>query len=285
MFVKCNNLAGILGFSLVGFVLTGCNVDPVWHEQQVRGPQMNQPSPKLRQPRGGRDIALVKRSEVDLVEDALGKRQAYHAALSNLQTYYSECGYATKESWAQSELQNAKKIRQFRYLIDAEIASDALKPTETIAVADTLYEKGLETMKRGGHGVPGIYSRRTMLQAADEFRTLIEQYPTSDKIDDAAFALGEIHKEYLPNQEVLAVKWYERAWSWDAATPHPARFQAASVYDFRLHDRDRALELYQLVIDNEAEVSETNTRFSSRRVKQLTKQPRKRTASSEPNSD
>jgi len=281
MFAKRKNLASVLILSLVGFVSTGCNIDPVVRERQARGPRVGRPSPALRQPRGGRDIAVVKRSEVDLVEDTLGKRQAYHNALSDLQTYYGQHGYSTKESWAKSELKSAKRIRQFRYLIDAEIASDALRPTESIAEADALYEDGLETMKRGGHGVPGIYSRRVMLQAADKFRTLIEQFPTSDKIDDAAFALGELHKEYLPNQEVLAVKWYERAWSWDPATPHPARFQAASVYDFRLHDRDRALELYQRVLDDEAEMSEANTRFASRRVKQLSKQPRRRRASVE----
>lgn len=285
MFAQRTNLAKALVFSLAGLVLTGCNIDSVWSERQVRGPEMNKPSPRLRQPAGGRDIAVVKPGEVDLVEDAIGKRQAYHAALLDLQDYYGEHGYSTKQSWAKFELQGVQSVRQFRYLIDAEIASDALTPTETIAEADALYKKGTDQMDRGGHVIPGIYSRRAMLEAADTFRKLIERFPTSDKIDDAAFALGEIHKEYLTDQEVLAVKWYERAWNWDPKTPHPARFQAAAVYDFRLHDRDRALELYQRVLDDEADLVVSNTRFATRRIAQLTKERKKRIVIAEPSSD
>lgn len=285
MFAYRTSLVRAIVFSVAGLVVTGCNVDTVWREPQARGPEMNKPSPRGHQPAGGRDIAVVTRGEVDLVEDVLGKRQGYHAALSELQDYYSQHGYATKESWARSELKSASGIRQFRYLIDAEIASDTLVARESIAEADALYAQGLETMKRGGHGVPGIYSRRVMLDAADTFRDLIERFPTSDKIDDAAYALGELHKEYLPDQEVLAVKWFERAWAWDADTPHPARFQAASVYDFRLHDRDRALELYREVLDAEADGHAANARYAARRIEQLTRQPRKRTANAGTNQD
>lgn len=285
MLAQRTKVASTLVLSLVALALTGCNIDPLRGERQVRGPEMNKPSPKLQQPAGGRDIAVVKPGEVDLVEDAIGKRQAYHAALSDLQNYYGEHGYATKQSWAKYELQSVRSVRQFRYLIDAEIASDALTATETIAEADALYEKGLARMRKGGHGIPGVYSRRTMLRSADIFRDLIERFPTSDKIDDAAFALGELHKEYLPDQDVLAVKWYERAWTWDPNTPHPARFQAASVYDYRLHDRDRALELYQSVLNDEADVVISNTRFATRRIKQLTSDPKKRIVIEKPSSN
>ena len=91
----------------------------------------------------------------------------------------------------------------------------------------------------------------------------------SEKIDDAAFYCGEIHKEYLPGQELIAVKWYERAWEWNPDTTHPARFQAAVVYDYSLHDRDRALELYQHVVAHETN-DKNNVRFASRRIRELT---------------
>ncbi len=80
---------------------------------------------------------------------------------------------------------------------------------------------------------------------------------------------GEIHKEYLPGQEELAVKWYERAWTWDPRTPHTARFQAAVVFDYRLHDRDRALELYKSVVRDESH-DRSNLRFATRRIRELT---------------
>jgi hypothetical protein len=108
-----------------------------------------------------------------------------------------------------------------------------------------------------------------MLQALDVFVDLIRRYPSSNKIDDAAFWCGEIHKEYLKDQEPIAVRWYERAYTWDPDTPHPARFQAAVTYDFRLHDRARALELYRRVVDTET-ANKSNVSFAVTRIHQLT---------------
>ena len=42
------------------------------------------------------------------------------------------------------------------------------------------------------------------------------------------------------------------------------------MYDFRLHDRDRALELYRSVMKDET-ANGSNLRFASRRVRQLDK--------------
>ena len=99
---------------------------------------------------------------------------------------------------------------------------------------------------------------------------MIRRYPSSDKIDDAAFYCGEIHKEYLKDQEPIAVRWYERAFTWNPQTPHPARFQAAVTYDFRMHERARALELYHGVLDVETE-NKSNVAFASRRIYELTR--------------
>ena len=52
-------------------------------------------------------------------------------------------------------------------------------------------------------------------------------------------------------------------------TAHPARFQAAVLYDFRLHDRDRALELYHAVVTQETG-NTSNVHFAVRRIQQLT---------------
>ena len=98
---------------------------------------------------------------------------------------------------------------------------------------------------------------------------MISKYPSSDKIDDAAFYCGEIYKEYFKDQEEIALKWYERTWTWDPQTPHPARFQAAVVCDYRLRDRDRALELYQAVLTEEPN-DKSNLRFATRRIRKLT---------------
>ena len=247
----------------------GCNVDARRLSYQDYQRNVDVIPERSVDPKGGVDIAVVEPREVDIVENLVAHREAYRKALEQLRNYYQDHGYADKTQWAAYELKGLQGVKQFRYLLDAEVASDTLRPAEVIAEADALYEQGLKLLRGGGHGVPAIYREDRMIQAARVFRSVIEQHPTSDKIDDAAFYLGEIHKEYLPDQEQIAVKWYERAWTWNPQTPHPARFQAAVVYDYRLHDRDRALELYRGVTRHESAIP-GNVRWAVRRIEELT---------------
>lgn len=242
----------------------GCNVSGR-RVEYVTSPET---TTRLAKTGGGVDLALAQRHEIDLVESVLEHRSEYQRQLRMLQDYYVEKGFDEKAAWATKELRGFQTVMRFRYLMDAEVPSDLLRPVDRVTEADAMYERGLDLMKRGGHGIPALFREDRMIQSAEVFRSLIQQYPSSDKIDDAAFYLGEIHKEYLRGQESIAVKWYERAWTWNPATPHPARFQAAVVYDYRLHDRDQALELYQAVLDHEASIP-SNVRWASRRIGEL----------------
>ena len=265
-----NKLRFLAAFAAFSVSMSACNVDRVWPDgQRVDGPEVGDPHRPLGQPRVGADIAVAKQQEVDLVEAALAARADYQAKLAELRDYYLAEGYPNKASWADYELSSAKNIKQFRYVIDSEVPSGSLSAQRQIPEADKLYDGGLALMRKGAAGP--FYRQKVMVEAAQTFKRLIELYPESDKIDDAAFQLGEIHKEYLPDQESLAVKWYERAWTWDPQTPHPARYNAAVVCDYRLNDRDRALELYHQVLRSESQVSLLNRRFASRRIEALSR--------------
>ncbi len=254
----------------VGTATTGCNLDNGWSQ----GDRPDTAQLVRETSDGGVDISLVDTQEVDLVEAVLAHRTAYENNLIALGNYYTTKGYASKAEWARFELKGLKRVQAFRYLMDSEIPSAQLSPTEHIPAADALYEQAIGKMTTGGHGMPALYREGEMIEAAKLLRQVIENHPTSDKIDDAAFFLGEIHKEYLKGQEQIAVNWYERAWTWDPETPYPARFQAAVVYDYRLHDRLRALELYQSVVERETDI-QTNVRWASRRIHELTTDTRR----------
>lgn len=251
---------------------TSCNIDWAWRDRQAPDGPVVADAGAGRATSGDEavDVSMIEAREVDLVEAMIGYRTAYRLGLEQLRAYYEARGYATKLGWAEFELSGVRAVKPFRYLLDAEIPDGSLHAAERIADADALLDRGRALMRRGGHGVPALFRRDQMIQAAKVLRDLVVRYPTSDKIDDAAFLLGEIHKEYLPGQESIAVKWYERAWTWNPQTPHPARFQAAVVYDYRLHDRDRALELYQEVMAQEGR-NTSNVRFASRRVYELSR--------------
>lgn len=265
--IKPGSLTALVGMGLL--TLLGCNVD-AQYQKRLR-PVDKVGAPPQRITKGGVDIDVTDSQEVDLVESVITHRDLYRQNLERLHDYYATKGYSSKRDWAAFELGGLRKIRGFRYIQDAEIPSGDLRPVASIAEADSVYQKGLAYMRAGGHGIPGVYREDRMVQAAETFRELIHRYPNSDKIDEAAFYLGEIHKEYLPDQEPIAVKWYERSLQWNPQTEHPVRFQAAVVYDYRLHDRDRALELYKAVLSSET-ASGSNVEFATRRIAELTRE-------------
>jgi len=216
-------------------------------------------------------IRVADRSEVDLVEEMLLHRAMYARLLRALVTYYTENGYHEKAAWAQSELNDLRRVKPYRYILDAEAPSASLQPTDSIAEADRLYDEAMALMKKGGHGVPALYNQETMKLALAKLKQLVEEYPTSDKIDDAAFYIAEIHKEYFEEKDNrIAALWYQRAIKWNPQTPHPARFQLAVLYDYRLHEREKALYWYNKVLEEEADLEKTNTAFAKARIRQLT---------------
>lgn len=251
-------------------ISTGCNVDPVWPDRQSpAGPTIGESSgAHPGDVAGAIDLATVEDREIDLVESVVAFRQRYHESLQQLREYYKVQGYSTKQSWADFELEGLHTVKPFRYLLDAEVPSAKLAPTDSIAEADMLFERSMRLMREGGRNVPVVYRRKRMVEAANVLRSIIEQHPTSDKIAEAAFFLGEIHNDYLPDQETIAVKWYERAWTWDPNTHHPAQLHAAKTYDYRLHDRVLALELYRSIVNNQIG-RQNDIAFAQRRIRRL----------------
>ena len=216
------------------------------------------------------DTNLADMQEVDLVEQVVAHRRAYRRALEELRLHYRMRGNASKLGWADFELDGLRRVKPFRYLLDAEVPPTSLRATDPVPEADALFKRGQELMRMGGHGVPGVYREDRMIQASTVLRELVERYPTSDKIDDAAFLLGEIHREYMPGQDILAALWYERAHAWNPRTLQPALFRAAVIYDQRLHDRDRALELYQAVVHDDGQ-SGRHARYAANRIHELSR--------------
>jgi len=248
--------------SLVIPALCGCKTDALFRGEPA-------PPGSLIDRQAAKPIDEPDAHEVDIVESMIANRQQYHHALAALRDFYAGHNNEAKRRQVDFELAGLEKTQTFQYLLDAEIPPASLRPSEQIEAADRLYIHASNLLRRGGHGLLVLYREELMIKALKAFKSLIETYPTSDKIDDAAFYCGEIHKEYFRGQELIAVRWYERAWQWDPETPHPARFQAAVVYDYRLHDRARALELYHAVIERET-MKITNVRFATRRINELT---------------
>jgi tetratricopeptide (TPR) repeat protein len=273
----------LFALTMVSFlVLAGCKTDSlVGDPKRVEDEQA--PVGDLENPAGVElpSIVVAERTEVDLVEELIMHRAMYARCLRALVTYYTDRGYIHKANWARNELNDVRQVKPYRYVDDAQVPAEDLRPTESILEADKVYEEGLQLMEKGGHGVPALYNQQTMKLALSKFKQLISQYPNSDKIDEAAFMIGEIHKEYFENQDdTIALKWYQRALDWNPSLSYPARFQMAVVYDYRLHEREKALEMYQQVVENE-QFNKSNLEFAKIRIGQLTKEKTRRSPAEE----
>lgn len=209
-------------------------------------------------------FAAPKAAEVDLVEQMAVQRGAYRAALTKLVEYYKTSGDATKLRWAQKE---QATLVQYRYLMPAEAMQTALAATDSIEEADVLFEEAKQLYWEAKR-LMVIADEDKLRMALSGFNKLITRYPTSDKIDDAAYRAGQVYDHFKDYQ--IAAVYYQRAFQWDDNTPYPARFKAAYVLDKHLHMRKEALVLYRLAIDRESRY-EGNTEFAQKRIIEMTK--------------
>jgi tetratricopeptide (TPR) repeat protein len=201
------------------------------------------------------------------VETLAASRNEYYANLQALQRFYSARGYAIKKMWVDKELASFGQIPQYQYLMPAESALADRQAMDSIMEADILYQDAYKIYQEAG-ALLIITDEEKLRVALNKFNDLIASFPTSDKIDDAAYRAGRIY-EHFRDHEIAAV-YYQRAFQWNEMTPYPARFRAAYMLDQKLHNRAAALTLYRLAVQLESRYEE-NAEYATRRIAKLTK--------------
>jgi hypothetical protein len=219
-------------------------------------------------------------TEVALAEEVIAKRLAYRKELEKLKSFYEQSGNQLKLEWVQKELASIDSAPRYRYIIQAEIAGDKLVAKDSIPKANILYEDAKKLYKSteiipGAKLVPGdiLISRKKMQLALNKCNDLIRDYPSSDKIDDAAYIAAQIH-EFFKDYSI-AVLYYKRTFQWDPQTPYPARYRAARLLDYELYERSQALPLYRESLQKEIEYLDNDTiKMVRQRVDELTAEPK-----------
>ena len=260
----------MLGMMLAAGLIGGCKTDSLMNPKREAPPG---PTTSLESPAGVKvpDIPVANRTEVDLVEELILHRATYARLLKALVTYYSENGMNEKATWAQTELNDLRRVKIYPYVLDAELPGKEANPSTSIAEADKLYQEAMDNLMKGGRKTPGLYNLETIKKSLAEFKELVDKYPKSDKVDDACFFIGEIHKEYFQEKDnSIALGWYKKALELNPRTPHPVRFQIAVLYDLRLHEREESLKWYNRVLTEEQDLEKTNTVFAKNRIRELT---------------
>jgi len=212
----------------------------------------------------------------DELEEMEQRRQSYVEQLTRIEKIYLENGDTVRANWARRQRQNTEKQAYPYGSSRPPERTVEVRPEQPIPEADRMYAEA-ESLIKSFRGVPLLGVLDTNKQKAGKavgiLRDLIRRYPKSDKVDDAAYWIGECYKEYLRDDDpdnALALRYYQWAIELDPRTPHPARFQTAVVYDFRLRNHTKALETYRAVLEENEDYHPSNLRFAADRIKQLT---------------
>jgi len=215
-------------------------------------------------------INIADTSEVDIVEQMAVNRQAYRQGLELLAGYYTRTGNNMKLEWARKELAGLNTMPKYNYIIEANRAPANLKVSASIPDADDLYYDA-ERLDKDAGTLPILKNQNQLRLALEKYNELIRKYPSSDKIDDAAYSSGVI-QEYFKDYSI-ALLYYKRAYQWDPDTIHPARFRAARVLDKYLHRNAEALQLYQQAVKTEGQFEKYREwrDFAERRIRELQK--------------
>ena len=204
--------------------------------------------------------------EVDLVEKLADSRAIYYKNLNSLKEYYTNAGDSQRLRLVSKEITYFEKAPKYKYLMPAETAGLKLQAIDSIPQADALYEKGMNLYTKA-FVVPEAPNKVWMRQALVKFNEIIDEYPTSDKVDDAAYRAAQLYENFCDYS--LAATYYQRAYLWNDTTPYPARYDAARILDTRLKKRNEALVLYKASVQNETAFPYFNG-LAQQRIQELT---------------
>jgi TolA-binding protein len=200
-----------------------------------------------------------KTTDAELVERLLAARKEYQITLENLRAHYIQAGDIERARWAEEELLQFHRINKQAYRLDMDPPPPTLKPTENIPEANELIRRALQYKDKGWGDSYTDNQRRSELL----LQKLLSNYPLSDKIDEAAYLLGDVYESKAFKQYDRAARYYERCFQWNPKTRSDARLRAAHLYE--KNDRARAIEIYREVTTTEiddARVQEARKRLA-----------------------
>jgi TolA-binding protein len=207
-------------------------------------------------------------NDLPLVERVLAARKEYQTSLEALREHYIKVNNLEGQKAAEDELLSYHRISKRAYRLDLDVPPPTLKPEYNQPEANELLRRAVGFKKSTSFGGRDDNYRRAEIL----LQQLLSNYPQSDKIDDAAYELGEVYESTAFKQPKRAAMYYERCFQWNPNTTTDARMRAARLYDKTLNDRSKAIQLYQDVLNHHT--SEKELSEAQRRLAELSSTPR-----------
>jgi TolA-binding protein len=216
-------------------------------------------------PKGSDDKAAAATSDIEMVERLIAARKQYRTSLEDLRQFYLRTNDLERAKWAEDELKNFHRLVKHAYRLDLDVPVPTLQPKQNIPEANELFRRAL-SFKEKGFGTDYIDNQR---RSEILFQQMLDKYPECDKIGEAAYQLGDLYEKYRPTpQHRRSAAYFERSFQWNKSGQSDARLRAARIYDTKLADRNRAVELYKEVIDHDTDTSRIQE--AQRRLAELT---------------
>ena len=191
-----------------------------------------------------KDLTEQKAREERLVESLNSSRENYKKALNVLSQFYLDIGFPHRLKTVRKELKALSKLPVFEYLLTVEKPT-TIKPAKNIEEANILFQDGMMYKK----SLNIINKKSNLNTAVKRFKKILDYYPESDMVDDAAYELAEIFDGFFFQNHEVAAAYYVKCFELNPNTNKPARYMAASVYEDHLKDYEKAVHFYELALE------------------------------------
>jgi TolA-binding protein len=179
--------------------------------------------------------------EKRLVDDLARARADYEAKLEALGKHYDGVGNAARSLQVRNEIKDHAAARHFEY-VNWEDCLPALSAKEEKPEATALLKEA-DTLRTA---INPLNRGTRFKDAAVKYQEILIHYPTSNVVDSAAFALGEIYSSGAVKEYARAVKLYELAYLANPKGNLDACYRAAQVCDEDLAQHENAARFYWL---------------------------------------
>ena len=186
----------------------------------------------------------------EAVERVLAARKEYQASLVALYQTYEKTGDRGRMKWAEDELKAFHTMMKPSYRLDInDVPPATLEAKTNIKEANLLYVEAMKYKDKGSGSDYTLNQRRAEILLQE----ILQKYPTSDKIADVGYQLGDLYESRAFKQYDRAAAYFERSYQWRKGTRTDAIMRSAYIYDRLLNERTKAIELYREEIANDTE--------------------------------
>ena len=179
----------------------------------------------------------LKTKEEQLIHAVTISRENYRKSLNELREYYQSTGNQLRLQKTRRELDALDKVPQPLYT-DEGLGSVRTGVTlRDIEEANILFKDAMMYKKS--------IKKENRVTAINRLEKLIQEYPDSDKVGDAAFEIAEIYESGYFGDYESAARYYIKSYRLNPHIEQPALFKAAEIYERKLADVNKAKAVYK----------------------------------------